>query len=160
MIEYREEHTVEERYSIGRSQMSEREIWDVEDNGGFKKVIISGNVTNLREYKKDSVLFAIEEYREKLMDCGQAVVAFVSGSNFELDVNKIYGKVTKIVPRADNTYDVEITLLDTPCGNTIWNLVKGCDLRNLDIEADGLCLNLPSGKRFTDLLNFKIKVKQ
>ena len=68
-------------------------------------------------------------------------------------------KVTKIVPRADNTYDVEITLLDTPCGNTIWNLVKGCDLCNLDIEADGLCLNLPSGKSFTSLLNFKIKVK-
>ena len=29
MIEYREEPTVEERYSIGRSQMSEHEIWDV-----------------------------------------------------------------------------------------------------------------------------------
>lgn len=124
MIEYREEPTVEDRYSIGRSQMSEREIWDVEDNGGFKKVIISGNVTNLREYKKDSVLFAVEEYRKKLMDCGQAVVAFASGSIFELDVNKIYGEATKIVPRADNTYDVEITLLDTPCGNTILNLVK------------------------------------
>ena len=92
MIEYREEPTVEERYSIGRSQMCEHEIWDVEDNGGFKKVIISGNVTNLREYKKDSVLFAVEEYRNKLMDCGQAVVAFASGSDFELDVNKIYGK--------------------------------------------------------------------
>lgn len=160
MIEYREEPTVEDRYSIGRSQMSEREIWNVEDNGGFKKVVISGNVTNLREYKKDSVLFAVEEYRKKLMDCGQAVVAFASGSNFELDVNKIYGKVTKIIPHTDNTYDVEIALLDTPCGNTIWNLVKGCDLCNLDIEADGLCLNLPSGKRFTSLLNFKIKVKQ
>jgi len=159
MIEYREEPTVEDRYSMGRSQMSERQIWDVEDNGGFKKVIISGNVTNLREYRKDSVLSAIEEYNKKLMDCGQAVIAFALNSNFEPDVNKIYGKVTKIIPHDDNTYDVEIILLDTPCGNTIWNLVKGCDLCNLDIEADGLCLNLPSGKRFTNLLNFKIEVK-
>jgi hypothetical protein len=158
MIEYREEPTVEDQYSMGRSQMSEREIWDVEDNGGFKKVIISGNVTNLQEYRKDSVSLAIEEYRERRMDCGQAVVVFALGPDFELDVNKIYGKVTKIVPCADNTYDVEITLLDTPSGNTIWNLVKGCDLYNLDIEADGLCLNLPTGKRFTNLLNFKIEV--
>lgn len=159
MIEYREEPTVEDQYSMGRSQMSEREIWDVEDNGGFKKVIISGNVTNLHEYRKDSVLSAIEVYREKCMNSGQAVVVVELSSNFEIDVNKIYGKVTKIIPHDDNTYDVEITLLDTPCGNTIWNLVKGCDLCNLDIKADGLCLNLPSGKRFTNLLNFKIEVK-
>lgn len=158
MIKYREEPTEEDRYSMGRSQMSEREIWDVEDNGGFKKVIISGNVTNLREYRKDSVLFAIEEYREKLMDSGQAVVVFALGPNFEIDVNKIYGKVTKIIPHDDNTYDVEIILLDTPCGNTIWNLIKGSNLDNLDIKADGLCLNLPSGKRFTNLLNFKVEV--
>ena len=134
MIEYREEPTVEDQYSMGRSQMSEREIWDVEDNGGFKKVIISGNVTNLQEYRKDSVSLAIEEYRERRMDCGQSVVVFALGPDFE------------------------ITLLDTPSGNTIWNLVKGCDLYNLDIEADGLCLNLPTGKRFTNLLNFKIEV--
>ena len=159
MIKYREEPTVEDQYSMGRSQMSEREIWDVEDNGGFKKVIISGNVTNLREYRKDSVLSAIEEYREKCMNSGQAVVVFALGSNFELSVNKIYGKVSKIIPHDDNTYDVEIILLDSPYGNTIWNLVKGCDLFNLDIKADGLCLNLPSGKRFTNLLNFKIAVK-
>lgn len=158
MIEYREEPTEEDQYSMGRSQMSEREIWDVEDNGGFKKAIISGNVTNLREYRKDSVSFAIEEYRKKLMDSNQAVVVFALGSNFELDVDRIYGKVTKIVPQTDNTYDVEITLLDTPSGNTIRNLVKGCDLCNLDIEAEGLCLNLPTGKRFTNLLNFKIEV--
>lgn len=158
MIKYREEPTVEYQYSMGRSQMSERKIWNVEDNGGFKKVIISGNVTNLREYRKDSVLFAIDEYREKYMNSDQAVVVFALGSNFELDVNKIYGKVTKITPCADNTYDVEITLLDTPCGNNIWDLVKACGLYNLDIEADGLCVNLPTGKKFINLLNFKIEV--
>lgn len=158
MIEYREEPTVEDQYSMGRSQMSEREIWDVEDNGGFKKVIISGNVTNLQEYRKDSVLFAIEEYRERRMDDGQAVVVFALGPDFELNVDKIYGKVTKIVPQADNTYDVEITLLDTPSGNIIRTLVRDSDRYNLDIEAEGLCLNLPTGKRFTNLLNFKIEV--
>lgn len=158
MIKYREELTVEDQYSMGRSQMSEHEIWDVEDNGGFKKVIISGNVTNLREYGKDSVLFAIDEYREKCMNYGQAVVVLALGSNFEFDVNKIYGNVTKIIPQANNTYDVEITLLDTPCGNTIWNLVKGCDLYKLDIKAYGLCMNSPAGKRFTNLLNFKMEV--
>lgn len=65
MIEYKEEYTDESNYSLGRRGKSEREIWDIEDNGGFKKVTVNGNVENVSRYTKESVK-AVEKDVEEL----------------------------------------------------------------------------------------------
>lgn len=53
MIEYKEEYTDEPNFSLGRRGKSQSEIWDIEDNGGFKKVTVNGSVENVSRFTKE-----------------------------------------------------------------------------------------------------------
>ncbi len=72
MIEYKEEYTDEPNYSLCRHGKSEREIWDIEDNGGFKKVTVNGSVENVSRYTKESVKNAVKEY-QNLIKSGESI---------------------------------------------------------------------------------------
>ena len=72
MIEYKEEYTDEPNYSLGRHGKSEREIWNIEDNGGFKKVTVNGSVENVSKYTKESVKNAVKEY-QKMIESGESI---------------------------------------------------------------------------------------
>lgn len=155
MIEFREEYTDEIPYSMGRSQLTQNQIWETEDNGGFKKVIMNATVTNLERFTKESVKSAIADY-QKLIDSKQAIVVFNLGSNYEIPMSEMYGRVTKVNLRENNLLDVEIVLFDTPNGNIAYNLLKDTFGENIYLSAKGLSLSLPGGSKLTNLLNFKI----
>lgn len=155
MIEFREEYTDEIPYSMGRSQLTQNQIWETEDNGGFKKVIMNATVTNLERFTKESVKSAIADY-QKLIDSKQAIVVFNLGSNYEIPMSEMYGRVTKVNLRENNLLDVEIVLFDTPNGNIAYNLLKDTFGENIYLSAEGLSLSLPGGSKLTNLLNFKI----
>jgi hypothetical protein len=155
MIEFREEYTDEIPYSMGRSQLTQNQIWETEDNGGFKKVIMNATVTNLERFTKESVKSAIADY-QKLIDSKQAIAVFNLGSNYEIPMSEMYGRVTKVNLRENNLLDVEIVLFDTPNGNIAYNLLKDTFGENIYLSAEGLSLSLPGGSKLTNLLNFKI----
>ena len=155
MIEFREEYTNEIPYSMGRSQLTQNQIWETEDNGGFKKVIMNATVTNLERFTKESVKSAIADY-QKLIDSKEAIVVFNLGSNYEIPMSEMYGRVTKVNLRENNLLDVEIVLFDTPNGNIAYNLLKDTFGENIYLSAEGLSLSLPGGSKLTHLLNFKI----
>lgn len=168
MIEFKEEYTDEIPYSMGRSQLTQNQIWETEDHGGFKKVIINATVTNLENFTKESVKAAVADY-QKLIDSKEAVVAFNLGSNYEIPISEAYGRVTKVNLRENNLLDVEIILLDTPNGNIIYRQLKESLGKNMYLSAIGISLNknhylsaeslplLPSNDiMLTHLLNFKI----
>ena len=155
MIEFKEEYTNEIPYSMGRSQMTQNQIWETEDHGGFKKVIMNATVTNLERFTKESVKSTIADY-QKLIDSKQAIVVFNLGSNYEIPMSEMYGRVTKVNLRENNLLDVEIVLFDTPNGNVAYNLLKDTFGENIYLSAEGLSLSLPGGSKLTHLLNFKI----
>lgn len=168
MIEFKEEYTNEIPYSMGRSQLTQNQIWETEDNGGFKKVIMDATVTNLERFTKESVKSVIADY-QKLIDSKQAIVVFNLGSNYEIPMSEMYGRVTKVNLRENNLLDVEIVLFDTPNGNIIYRQLKESFGKNMYLSAVGISLNknhylsaeglplLPSNDIIlTHLLNFKI----
>lgn len=168
MIEFKEEYTNEIPYSMGRSQMTQNQIWKTEDHGGFKKVIMNATVTNLEKFTKESVKTAVADY-QKLIDSKDAIVVFNLGSNYEIPISEMYGIVTKVNLRENNLLDVEIVLVDTPNGNIAYRLLKDTFGENIYLSAEGLSLNknhylaaeglplLPSNDiMLTHLLNFKI----
>lgn len=168
MIEFKEEYTNEIPYSMGRSQMTQNQIWETEDHGGFKKVIMNATVTNLEKFTKESVKAVVADY-QKLIDSKEAIVVFNLGSNYEIPISEAYGRVTKVNLRENNLLDVEIVLLDTPNGNITYRLLKESFGENIYLSAVGISLNknhylaaeglplLPSNAiMLTHLLNFKI----
>lgn len=168
MIEFKEEYTDEIPYSMGRSQLTQNQIWEIEDHGGFKKVIINATVTNLEKFTKESIKTVVADY-QKLIDSKEAVVAFNLDSNYAIPISEVYGRVTKINLRENNLLDVEIVLLDTPNGNIIYRQLKESFGKNMYLSAVGISLNknhylsaeglplLPSNDIIlTHLLNFKI----
>lgn len=155
MIEFKEEYTNEIPYSMGRSQLTQNQIWETEDHGGFKKVIMNATVTNLERFTKESVRSVIADY-QKLIDYKEAIVVFNLGSNYEIPISEMYGRVTKVNLRENNLLDVEIVLVDTPNGNTAYRLLKDTFGENIYLSAEGLSLSLPGGSELTNILNFKI----
>jgi len=155
MIEFKEEYTDEIPYSMGRSQLTQNQIWETEDHGGFKKVIMNATVTNLERFTKESVKSAIADY-QKLIDSKQAIAVFNLGSNYEIPMSEMYGRVTKVNLRENNLLDVEIVLFDTPNGNIAYSVLKDTFGENIYLSAEGLSLSLPGGSKLTHLLNFKI----
>lgn len=150
MIEYREKPTDEINYSMGRSQMSQHEIWETEDNGGFKKVIIKATVSNLKRFKRDSVEETVKAY-QKLIDTRESLAVLNLDSSYAIVPSDAYGLVTNAVLLDDNTINLEITLLDVPNGNVVYKMLKGVDCSKLEIIADGMYVH----DRLMNILTFK-----
>lgn len=123
MIEYKEEYTDEPNYSLGRCGKSEREIWDIEDNGGFKKVTVNGSVENVSRYTKESVKNAVKEY-QRMIKSGESIAVLNMEDDFALPVSDTFAKITNLEVSDDNKVKATIVLTDTPNGNAVYSHVK------------------------------------
>lgn len=139
MIEYKEEYTNEPNFSLGRQGKTEREIWDIEDNGGFKKVTINGNVENVSRFTKESVKNAVKEYQNMIASGESFAVLNMDKNNFALPVSNTFAKITNLEVSDNNKVKATMILTDTPNGNMVYSLLKNIGHEHLTLNADGVC---------------------
>ena len=121
MIEYKEEYTNVPNFSLGRQGKSEREIWDIEDNGGFKMVTIKGNVENVSRFTVESVKNAVKEY-QNLIESSESIAVLNMENNFALPVSDTFAKITNLEVSDDNKVKATMVLTDTPNGNMVYDI--------------------------------------
>jgi hypothetical protein len=151
MIEYKEEYTDEPNFSLGRRGKSEREIWDIEDNGGFKKVTVNGSVENVSRYTKESVKNAVKEY-QNVIESGESIAVLNMDDNFALPVSNTFAKITKLEVSDDNKVKATMVLTDTPNGNTVYSMLKNYGQERLTLKADGTC----NGSNLNNIVNIRL----
>lgn len=151
MIEYKEEYTDELIYSLGRHGKNEREIWDIEDNGGFKKVTVNGSVENVSKYTKESVKNAVKEY-QSVIKSGESIAVLNMNNDFSLPVNNTFAKITNLEVSDDNKVKATMVLTDTPNGNTVYSMLKNYGHERLTLKADGTC----NGSNLNNIVNIRL----
>lgn len=151
MIEYKEEYTDEPNYSLGRHGKSEREIWDIEDNGGFKKVTVNGNVENVSRYTKESVENAVKEY-QSMIKSGESIAVLNMDGDFSLPVSNTFAKITNLEVSGDNKVKATMVLTDTPNGNAVYSMLKNYGHERLTLKADGTC----NGSNLNNIVNIRL----
>ena len=151
MIEYKEEYTDEPNYSLGRRGKSEREIWDIEDNGGFKKVTVNGSVENVSRFTKESVENAVKEY-QNVIKSGESIAVLNMDDNFALPVSNTFAKITKLEVSDDNKVKATMVLTDTPNGNAVYSMLKNYGHERLTLKADGTC----NGSNLNNIVNIRL----
>lgn len=154
MIEYKEEYTNEPNFSLGRQGKSEREIWDIEDNGGFKMVTIKGNVENVSRFTGESVKNAVKEY-QNMIESGESIAVLNMENNFALPVSDTFAKITNLEVSDDNKVKATMVLTDTPNGNMVYNLLKNFGSDRLTLHADGVC----TGSILNNIVNVRLITK-
>ena len=154
MIEYKEEYTDEPIYSLGRHGKNEREIWDIEDNGGFKKVTVNGSVENVSKYTKESVKNAVKEY-QSVIKSGESIAVLNMNNDFSLPVNNTFAKITNLEVSDDNKVKATMVLTDTPNGNTVYSMLKNYGHERLTLKADGTC----NGSNLNNIVNIRLTTK-
>ena len=156
MIEYKEEYTDVPNFSLGRQGKSEREIWNIEDNGGFKMVTIKGNVENVSGFTEESVKNAVKEY-QKMIKSGEsiAVLNMMDKDNFALSVSDTFAKITNLEVSDDNKVKATMILTDTPNGNMVYSMLKGIGRDCLTLHADGVC----TGSILNNIVNVRLITK-
>ena len=151
MIEYKEEYTDEPNFSLGRRGKSEREIWDIEDNGGFKKVTVNGSVENVSRFTKESVKNAVKEY-QSLIESGESIAVLNMDDNFALPVSNTFAKITNLEVSDDNKVKATMVLTDTPKGNAVYSMLKNYGQERLSLKADGTC----NGSNLNNIVNIRL----
>ena len=154
MIEYKEEYTDVPNFSLGRQGKSEREIWDIEDNGGFKMVTIKGNVENVSRFTGESVKNAVKEYQNRI-ETGESIAVLMMENNFALPVSDTFAKITNLEVSDDNKVKATMILTDTPNGNMVYNLLKNFGHERLTLHADGVC----TGNILNNIVNVRLITK-
>lgn len=152
MIDYKEEFTNEPNFSLGRHGKSEREIWDIEDNGGFKKVTINGIVENVSKYTKESVKQAVKEYQNRIESGESIAVLNMDEDNFSLPVSDTFAKITNLKVSDDNKVKATMVLTDTPNGNTVYSMLKRLGHERFSLKADGTC----NGNNLNNIVNIRL----
>ena len=152
MIEYKEEYTDKPNYSLGRHGKGEREIWDIEDNGGFKKVTVNGSVENVSRFTGESVKNAVKEY-QNLIESGESIAVLnMDKDNFVLPVSETFAKITNLEVSDDNKVKATMVLTDTPNGNAVYSILKNFGRESLTLKADGAC----TGSNLNNIVNIKL----
>lgn len=154
MIEYKEEYTDEPNYSLGRRGKSEREIWDIEDNGGFKKVTVNGSVENVSRFTKESVKNAVKEY-QNVIESGESIAVLNMDGDFSLPVSNTFAKITNLEVSDDNKVKATMVLTDTPNGNAVYSMLKNYGHERLTLKADGTC----NGSNLNNIVNIRLVTK-
>ena len=154
MIEYKEEYTDEPNYSLGRRGKSEREIWDIEDNGGFKKVTVNGSVENVSRYTEESVKNAVKEY-QKMIESGESIAVLNMDGDYSLPVSNTFAKITNLEVSDDNKVKATMVLTDTPNGNAVYSMLKNLGRESLTLKADGTC----NGSNLNNIVNVRLVTK-
>lgn len=154
MIEYKEEYTDVPNFSLGRQGKSEREIWDIEDNGGFKMVTIKGNVENVSRFTEESVKNAVKEY-QKMIKSGESIAVLNMEDNFALPVSNTFAKITNLEVSDDNKVKATMILTDTPNGNMVYSMLKDIGRDCLTLHADGVC----TGSILNNIVNVRLITK-
>ena len=151
MIEYKEEYTDEPNFSLGRRGKSEREIWDIEDNGGFKKVTVNGSVENVSRFTKESVKNAVKEY-QNVIESGESIAVLNMNGDFSLPVSNTFAKITNLEVSDDNKVKATMVLTDTPNGNAVYSMLKNYGQERLSLKADGTC----NGSNLNNIVNIRL----
>ena len=152
MIEYKEEYTNEPNFSLGRQGKSEREIWDIEDNGGFKMVTIKGNIENISKFTKESVKNAVKEY-QNMIESGESIAVLnMDKDNLALPVSETFAKITNLEVSDDNKVKATMILTDTSNGNMVYSLLKNIGHEHLTLNADGVC----TGSILNNIVNIRL----
>lgn len=149
MLTISEEYTDEPNYSLGRSAMSKRQIEETEDAGGFKKVVVSGEIDNLKEYDMKSVKKAVTKY-QSLIKSGESIAVFAM-DGATLPISSAYAKITSMKVSGDKVL-AQMTLLDTKNGNMANTMLKGIGPERLTLKADGVHVD----DKLDVLLNVKL----
>lgn len=140
MIEVTEQKTDNPAYSMGRSNMNERQIWDAEDNCTFRMTTVFGEANpnrNNRYYSPESIKKAVADFNQRIRN-GESIAVTRLNDDYSIPVEEAYAQVTDMYVTNDNRIAVNMVLLDTPNGNMMKNLVNSVNKDTYSLKLDGM----------------------
>ena len=152
MISVIRTHTSNPSFSIGRAGMDQRDIWAVEDAGGFKKVLIRGTLAYPGQFTDKSIAAAVDEYR-KMVDSKECIAMMsIEVPGVYLNIDNTYGVVTKITGEGNDAV-FEITLLDVRFGRFVNKMIQAVDESKIELVP----LGISEGNEFKHIATVAIK---
>ena len=140
MIKVTEQKTDNPVYSMGRSNMTQEQIWDVEDNGGFRMTTVFGEANpnrNHRYYSPETIKKAVADFNQRIKN-GESIAVTRLNDDYSIPVEEAYAKVTDMYVTNDNRVAVNMVLLDTPNGNMMKNLINSVNKDTYSLKLDGI----------------------
>ena len=104
MIQVSEQKTNNPNYSLGRRNMTQNQIWETEDNGGFMMTTVMGEAEVNRNYKKytpESIKKAVDDYNQRIKT-GESIAVTCLSDDLSIPVDKAYAKVIDMHVTDDN----------------------------------------------------------
>lgn len=145
-------HTTNPAFSIGRAGMDQRDIWAVEDAGGFKKVLIRGTLAYPGKFAEKSIAAAVGEYR-KLVESKECIAMMsIEAPDGNLNIGNAYGVVTKVTGEGKDAV-FEITLLDVRFGRFVNKMIQSVDESRIELVP----LGIAAGNEFKHIATIAIK---
>ena len=119
--------------------MTQNQIWETEDNGGFMMTTVMGEAEVNRNYKKytpESIKKAVDDYNQRIKT-GESIAVTCLSDDLSIPVDKAYAKVIDMHVTDDNKIAAKMILLDTPGGNNIKTLLSSANKAKYSLRLEG-----------------------
>lgn len=155
MIQVSEQKTNNPNYSLGRHNMTQNQIWETEDNGGFMMTTVMGEAEvnrNNKRYTPESIKKAVDDYNQRI-ETGESIAVTCLNNDYSIPLDRAYAKVIDMHVTDDNKIAAKMILLDTPGGNDIKTLLTSVNKANYSLRLEGTA----SKDNLEHILNVTVK---
>lgn len=155
MIQVSEQKTNNPNYSLGRRNMTQNQIWETEDNGGFMMTTVMGEAEvnrNNKRYTPESIKKAVDDYNQRI-ETGESIAVTCLNNDYSIPLDRAYAKVIDMHVTDDNKIAAKMILLDTPGGNDIKTLLTSVNKANYSLRLEGTA----SKDNLEHILNVTVK---
>lgn len=137
MIQVSEQKTNNPNYSLGRRNMTQNQIWETEDNGGFYMTTVMGETHNHKRFTPESVQNALKDLNKRI-ETGEAIVVSELNDDYSLPLDRACAKIVDAHLTDKNNIAVKMILLDTPHGQLMKTILKNNDTDKLEMSVEGI----------------------
>jgi hypothetical protein len=155
MIQVSEQKTNNPNYSLGRRNMTQNQIWETEDNGGFMMTTVMGEAEvnrNNKKYTPESIKKAVDDYNQRIKT-GESIAVTCLNNDYSIPLDRAYAKVIDMHVTDDNKIAAKMILLDTQSGNDIKTLLTSVNKANYSLRLEGTA----SKDNLEHILNVTVK---
>ena len=135
--------------------MTQNQIWETEDNGGFMMTTVMGEAEvnrNNKRYTPESIKKAVDDYNQRI-ETGESIAVTCLNNDYSIPLDRAYAKVIDMHVTDDNKIAAKMILLDTPGGNDIKTLLTSVNKANYSLRLEGTA----SKDNLEHILNVTVK---